>query len=168
METNQNNSIIILLFFILLGVAWLTWKPLIGLILIGFFLKYWLESRAVIIHSGGYRDPKEYKYPENLLKCKICKTYFQKDYFQEHVFQAALKEQEIINEMPFLSFVLSKNRHQEFFGEALDNVIKSGGKYELDNDDGTKVIIKGHKAKRVNAMTGKVIKEIDLDKETKK
>lgn len=166
--THQNNTTVTaLLFFVLLGVAWLIWKPLVVLILIGFFLKYWYESRVDIIPFGGYRDPKQYEHPEDLLKCKVCKVHFHKDHFQEHILQAAIKEQELINEMPFLSFMLAKNRHKEFFKEAFDKILKSGGQYEIDNDDGTKAIIKGNKAKLVDKMTGKFIKEVDFEKKTK-
>lgn len=151
MSQPKNNTITILLFFIFLGVAWLIWKPLIVLILIGFFLKYWYESRVDIISfgallAGGHHDPKQYKHQEDLLKCKICKLYFHKDYFQEHVLQSAIKEQELINEMPFLSFMMAKNRHQNYFAESIEQIRKAGGKIKIDSDDGEKIaVIKGDK-----------------------
>jgi hypothetical protein len=146
MKNNQNNSIVVFLFFILLGVAWIIWKPLVILILVGFFLKYWYESRVDIIPLGGYHDPKQYQQPKDLLKCKICKVYFHKDQFQDHVLQSAIKEQELINEMPFLSFMMATNRHQNYFSEAIENIRKVGGKIEIDSDDGEKVaIMKGDK-----------------------
>ncbi|MBU4480796.1 hypothetical protein KKH59_00585 [Patescibacteria group bacterium] len=142
----QNNLVIILLFFILIGVAWLIWPPLIVLILMGFLLKYWYESRVNIISIGGYRDPKQYEHPEDLLKCKICKVYFHKDHFQEHILQSAIKEQESINGMPFLSFMMAKNRHQNYLAEAIEQIRKAGGKIEIDSDDGEKIaVIKGDK-----------------------
>ena|SRR3989344_5873684 len=146
MKNNKNNSIIVLLFFILLGVAWIIWKPLVVLILIGFFLKYWYESRVDIISLGGYRDPKQYEHPEDLLRCKICKAYFHKDQFQEHILQSAIKEQELINEMQFLSFIMASNRHKDYFSEAIEQIRKVGGKIEIKSDDGDKIaVMKGDK-----------------------
>lgn len=124
-----------MLFFILLGVAWLIWFPLVILILVGFVLKYWYESRVDIVSFGGYSDPKQYEHPEDLLKCKICKVYFHKSRFQEHILQSAVKEQELINEMSFLSFMIAKNRHRNYFSEAIEQIRKAGGKIETNNSD---------------------------------
>lgn len=143
---NKTTTTATLLFFILLGVVWLIWSPLAVLILVGFILKYWYESRVDIIPLGDYQDPKQYERPEGLLKCKICKVYLHKDKFQEHILQSAIKEQELINEMPFLSFMMAKNRHEEYFAEAIEQIRKVGGKIEIDSDDGEKVaIMKGDK-----------------------
>lgn len=130
----NNNAIVALLVLILLGIAWLIWKPLVVLIPIGFVLKYWYESHVYIISFGGYRNPKQYEHPEDLLKCKICKIYFHKDHLQEHILQSAIKELEVINEMPFLSFMIAKNRHEEYFKEAIEQIRKAGGKIKIEDD----------------------------------
>lgn len=167
--TPQKNTIItVLLLFILLWIAWFIWKPLVVLILVGFFLKYWYESRVVIIPFGGYHDQKQYEHPEDLLKCKICKIYFHKDHFQEHILQAVIKEQELINEMPILSFMMAKNQHKEYYNEAFAKILERSGQFEIDNDDNTKAVIKGSRAKLVDKTTGRVIKEIDLEKSKSK
>ncbi len=141
MNSNQNITSIFL-FFILLGVAWLIWPPLVLLIIVGFFLKYWFESRVTIIPlEGYYQNPNEYKQPKDLLKCKICKVYFHKDKFQEHVLQSAMKEQELINEMPFLSFMIAKNRHENYFSTAIEQIRVVGGKIKIDSDDKEKAIV---------------------------
>lgn len=140
----KNNTTNILLFLVLLGIAWIIWKPLVVLILLGFFLKYWHESRVNMMYLGtsllgGYSDPKQYKHPEDLLRCKICKLYFHKEHFQEHVLQSAIKEQELINEMPFLSFMMAKNRHENYFAESIEQIRKAGGQIKIDGDNGDEI-----------------------------
>jgi len=158
----KNNTTNILLFLILLGIAWIIWKPLFFLIIIGFVFYYWFGSRVDIFMIGGIKNPKEYEHPEDLLRCKICKICFHKDHFSKHILDMAIKEQEVINEMPFLSFMMAKNRHKEYFKEAISQIQKAGGQYEIDNEDGTKTIVKGRSARLVQKINNKVIKKINL------
>lgn len=129
----EKNKIITYLFFLLLGVAWLIWKPLVVLILVGFFIKYLIESHVDVFFLNNI-NPKTYEHPEDLLKCKICKYYFHKNNFQKHVLKSSFKEQEVINEMPFLSFMLAKNRHKNYYTESIKQVIEIGGKID-DSDE---------------------------------
>ena len=129
----EKNIITIYLFFLLLGVAWLIWKPLIILILFGFFIKYWNESHIDVIVFNGL-NPKTYEHPEDLLKCKICKYYFHKDNFQKHVLKSSFREQELINEMPFLSFMMAKNRHKNYYKKSIEQIRKAKGKID-DSDE---------------------------------
>ena len=113
---NNNSKTNVLLFVILLGVAWLIWPPLTGLIILSVFLKSWHESRVIIYTFKGSYTKKDFKKnPENLIKCEVCKVYFQTKDFKQHVEESVKLEQEEINKMSFLSHLLAKNRHLEMY-----------------------------------------------------